>query len=76
MANRAAVLHMGGMGRKHSDVIDLPVPLDAALRDKFYMFFREVSIVNPDITPSRLAARLLEQFLDDDLLIEKPEVMN
>ena len=75
MANRAAVLHMGGMGRKN-DTVDLPVPLRGELRERFSIYFRELSATNPDLTPSNLAASLLAEILEADLLAEKPEVLN
>ena len=70
MANRACLPHMFVMGRK-SDTVDLPVPLRGQLRERFSAYYRELAATDPDLTPSSLAAQLLADILDDDLIGER-----
>ena len=58
------------MGRK-SDIIDLPVPMGGQLRERFCAFYRELAATDPNLTPSSLAAQLLADILDDDLIAER-----
>ena len=58
------------MGRKN-DIVDLPVPLGGELRARFCAFYRELAATDPNLTPSGLAAQLLADILDDDLIGER-----
>lgn len=62
--------------KRTDDAIDLPVPLQGELRERFCAYFRELAATDPDLTPSSLAAQLLADILAADLLAEKPEVLN
>ena len=53
------------------DVIDLPVPLHGELRERFAAYYRELAVNNPNLTPSGLAAQLLADILEADLLAER-----
>jgi len=59
------------MKRQYTDVIELPVPLHGELRERFASYFRELSVNDPNLTPSALAAKLLSDILEDDLLSER-----
>ena len=61
---------------RDEDIIILPVVLSGELRARFAMVFREVSVHDPDASPSELAARILAQVLDDDLFAEQPTQFN
>ena len=71
MANRAAVLHMGGMGRRYTDAVELPIVLRGQLRERFSLYFRELSLTDPTLTPSSLAEQILADVLSEDLLAER-----
>lgn len=62
--------------KRTDDTIDLPVPLHGDLRERFAAFFRELSVNEPDLTPSALAARLLADILEADLIAERPELLH
>ncbi len=64
------------MKRQYTDVIDLPVPLHGELRERFAAYYRELAVNNPNLTPSGLAAQLLWDILDADLLAERPELLH
>jgi hypothetical protein len=71
----AVCLFIRGMKRT-DDIVVVPVELSGDLREKFSMFFREVSALNLDATPSNLIAKILDEVLEDDILAHQPEAFN
>lgn len=62
--------------KRTDDIIDLPVPLGGELRERFAAFYRELSVNEPSLTPSELAARLLADILEADLIAERPDLLH
>jgi len=67
---------MRGMKRNADIVVDLPVRLDGELLTRFACYYRELAAMDPDLTPSSLAAQLLRDLLEADLIAEQPERLN
>ena len=67
---------MRGMKRNADIVVDLPVRLDGELLTRFACYYRELAAYHPDLTPSSLAAQLLRDLLEADLIAEQPERLN
>lgn len=62
--------------KPNREVIDLPVPLSGELRERFSAYFRELAAMDPNLTPSSLAAQLLADILEADLIAETPSRLN
>lgn len=76
IANRRSFLFMQDMKRNADIVVDLPVRLDGELLSRFSCYYRELAATDPDLTPSGLAAQLLSDILEADLIAEQPERLN